>query len=182
MRCQFTHRPRTNCRFGLACDGEGPGASPGRESSRLTGDGQGQLSTPYSPPMLPPWRQERGGGWLSEFSPVQARRAPGDGEGDEPPLAAVGLTVSPGHQGVSGAFLSMYTCHASLSMPGVLCPSSQVRTPHPEKVVGLSVAPGSTRQNPASATQMLVFCPHRFMGILAPDPGRLGPMSPTRPL
>ena len=159
MRCQFTHRPRTNCRFGLACDGEGPGASPGRESSRLTGDGQGQLGTPYSPPMPPPWRQERGGGWVSEFSPVQARRAPRDGAGDEPPLAAVGPTVSPGHQGVSGTFLSMYTHHASLSTPGVLCPSSQVRAPCPERVVGLSAAPGSTRQNPASATQCSLSAP-----------------------
>lgn len=114
MRCQFTRRPRTNCRFSLACDGEGSGASPGRESSRLTGDGQGQLGTPYCPPMPPPWRQERGAGWVSEFSPVQ------DGGGDEPPLAAGGPTVSPGHQGVSGAFLSMYTRHTSLSTPGTL--------------------------------------------------------------
>ena len=29
---------------------------------------------------------------------------------------------------------------------------------------------------------VLAFCPHRFMGILAPDPGRRGPTSPTRPL
>lgn len=120
MRCQFTRRPRTNCRFSLACDGEGSGASPGRESSRLTGDGQGQLGTPYCPPMPPPWRQERGAGWVSEFSPVQAGRARRDGGGDEPPLAAVGPTVSPGHHGVSGAFLSMYTRHASLSTPGIL--------------------------------------------------------------
>lgn len=87
---------------------------------------------------------------------------------------------APGHQGASGAFLSC-TRRAALSRPRVLCPSSQARMPGPDSVVGLSVAPSCTCPNPASATGTLIFCPRHSVGLLAPDPGRSGLTSPTRP-
>lgn len=76
---------------------------------------------------------------------------------------------SPRPSGVSRAF-----SRAALSKPRVLCPSSQARVPGPGSMVSLSVAPGSTRSNPASAIGTLIFCPRHFVGLLAPDPGRFG--------
>ena len=105
---------------------------------------------------------------------------PGGWRGWRAALGCCGPTVSPGHQGASGAFLSC-TRRAALSMPRVLCPSSEARMPGPESVVGLSVAPSSTCPNPANATGTLIFCPRHSVGLLAPDPGRSGLTSLTRP-